>query len=187
MTDKTKARWEWRVFSTKPFTRLAPLFDKMTAAHSKSDKDIYILREDLDANIKVRNGRLDIKLLTETAPCGAEKWAPAFRCDFPPDAAARAAIRELCGAELPDMTSENSHPDADGFRFVEVVKERDIFVVESTIIEIGTADLLDTRMWTLCAESEHLDQIEYFVKGCRMESERVTGYAAMLKAALHND
>ena len=183
MDVKNEARWEWRVFAEAPFASLTPLFARLTPANSKKNSDIYIISPSTDANLKIRNNMLDVKTLLETAASGAERWSPAFRCAFPPQADSLPEIRKRAGAAVP-ASFWRGEAAGEWPRLVRVDKQRDIYVVEKTIIETGTADFCGRRLWTLCAEGLDLAQIEYFARGCRLAERPVTGYVKMLKTFL---
>ena len=183
MDGKNEARWEWRLFASEPFAFLAPLFARLTPANSKKNSDIYLISPATNANLKIRNTMLDVKTLLATAPSGAERWSPAFRCAFPPQAEAAAQIAERTGFTAP-ASFWRGEAAGDWPRLVRVDKQRDIYVVEKTIIETGTADFCGRRLWTLCAEGLDLAQIEYFARGCHLFDRPVTGYVKMLKTFL---
>lgn len=183
MNPRNEARWEWRVFSKRPFDALAPLFDRLQPSNRKQNTDIYIVSPDTDANLKIRNNMLDVKTLLEKSPGGAERWSPVFRCSFPPQDDSLAELEHQTGFKAPDAfwrgNGETEWP-----RLVRVEKDRSIYVVEKTIIETGTADFCGERLWTLCAEGLDLEQIEYFARGCGLASQPVMGYIKMLKEYL---
>ena len=183
MNPRNEARWEWRVFSKRPFDALAPLFDRLQPSNRKQNTDIYIVSPDTDANLKIRNNMLDVKTLLEKSPGGAERWSPVFRCSFPPQEDSLAELEHQTGFKAPDAfwrgNGETEWP-----RLVRVEKDRSIYVVEKTIIETGTADFCGERLWTLCAEGLDLEQIEYFARGCGLASQPVMGYIKMLKEYL---
>jgi hypothetical protein len=183
MNPRNEARWEWRVFSDRPFDALAPLFDRLQPSNRKQNADIYIISPDTDANLKIRNNMLDVKTLLEKSRSGAERWSPVFRCSFPPQEDSLAELEKQTGFKAP-AAFWRGNGETEWPRLVRVEKDRSIYVVEKTIIETGTADFCGERRWTLCAEGLDLEQIEYFAQGCGLAAQPVMGYVKMLKEYL---
>ena len=177
----TEARWEWRIFSEVPIARFAPFLRRLKAANHKADTDTYIVAKNTNANIKIREETLDIKLITGISELHAERWRPAFRTHFPPRIEEFAAIAGCTGADLPASFSQGALPDFEELRSVTVHKKRDIFLVENAIIEYGTIIVMGAKKWTFCVESADLAQVECFIRGARMEKERAENYVTFLK------
>lgn len=186
MAGNKESRWEWRVFSDAPFTALAPLFRRLSASNHKRNRDVYLISDEIapGVNIKIRGGVMDAKLLLEASPMGVERWSPLWRCSFPPAPEDMPQISSACGAALAARLTRGGTGDTENLRFVAVDKARSIYIVENTIIEVGTADFPGLRMFTLCAEGRALALVEQFARGCRMEREPVTSYPAMLRRLL---
>lgn len=185
MDDPAASRWEWRIFSEKPLNRLAPLFKKLHRANAKKNRDLYVVSRLTDANLKIREGMLEIKIMLEASPCGAERWRPAFRCPFPPSQELFANISGYTGLSLPLEFEEGIIRPTDQLAVVEIEKSRDIYLVENTIIETGTARFEGHKLWSLCAESADLSQLQYFIRGCHMENEHTESYVTLLKKYLN--
>lgn len=186
MAGNKESRWEWRIFSDAPFTALEPLFRRLRVSNHKRNRDVYIISEEISpgVNIKIRGGVMDAKLLLEASPTGVERWSPLWRCHFPPAPEDMPQIAGACGAALAARLTRGGTDDTENLRFVAVDKERSIYIVENTIIEVGTADFPSLRMYTICAEGRDLALVEQFARGCRMEREPVTSYPAMLRRLL---
>lgn len=181
MGATTEARWEWRVFSDRPFARFAAFLRRLKAANHKTDCDTYIISKNTNANIKIREGMLDIKLITGVSELRAERWRPAFRAHFPPALSDFAAISGCTGTDFPVSFSEGVLPDFEWLRSVKVRKKRDIYLVENAIIEHGTIDVDGAAKWTFCVESADLSQVECFIRGAHMEKEPAANYVTFLK------
>jgi hypothetical protein len=80
-------RWEWRAFS-QPFDVL----DRYLPPEPRSSHDVYLLSETSDANVKIRENAIDVKLL-DRLEYGLEQWHPVFTASFPLN---QRQIRELC-------------------------------------------------------------------------------------------
>lgn len=182
MSAEARPRWEWRIFSAEPLTRLEPLFQRLRPANRKTDRDSYLLSRNTDANIKIRGMSLDIKIKTAESSLGAELWKPAYRCSFPPEAAAFAVISGFAGAALPPSFARGELPSGPSLVSAVTLKERTIYIVERTIIERGTVSVNGMTFFTLCAESEESAQVEYFIKGCGLKKEKATDYVTFLKS-----
>lgn len=186
MGGNKESRWEWRIFSDAPFTALAPLFSRLKASNHKRSRDIYLISDEIEhgVNIKIRGGIMDAKLLLDASPTGVERWSPLWRCGFPPEQKDLPRISGTCGAGLAARLTRGGTDDTENLRFVAVDKDRSIYIVENTIIEVGTADFPSVRMYTICAEGRDLALVEQFARGCRMERELVASYPAMLRRVL---
>lgn len=175
------SRWEWRIFSDAPFLSIAPVFQKLRRANRKRGTDLYVLSRLTEANLKIRAGVLDVKIRVGVSPFGTELWRPAFKSPFPPDAADATTITGFIGTPFPRALGREAFPAGGPLAMIEVVKERDIYMIEDTIIEAGTASFAGRTKWTLCVESEKPEQVEYFVRGCRLDGKATANYVTLLK------
>src|SRR5262245_58694179 len=100
-------RWEWRTFG-----RVREATDDAFAAAeaspvSESDETYFFTK--LDANVKIRDGLLDIKLLRETDANGLERWEPVLKAPFPLSRDDLATVIETMGIDGPaDPPAETS-------------------------------------------------------------------------------
>ena len=78
-------RWEWRIFGTEFGAAEAALAASTPGLVEESD-ELYLLSA-AGANVKVRYGLMDIKLLREVDGDGLERWEPVMKAGFPLPAA----------------------------------------------------------------------------------------------------
>ena len=74
-------RWEWRSFGPSFGSAESTLVGLASGDAQESD-ELYFLSKD-EANVKIRDGMLDIKLLQEVDPDGLERWEPVLKQGFP--------------------------------------------------------------------------------------------------------
>ena len=92
-------RWEWRTFgdSDDPFSALEP--EKV----EESD-EIYLLSTASDASVKIRDSKLDVKLLQSVDDDGLEQWKPVLKAAFPLGRDDVAALLEALGIDGPPVS-----------------------------------------------------------------------------------
>ena len=81
MNDIVVPRWEWRTFDGDlAFTaaRLANLVPMGT----EESYEVYLLSSLCDANVKIRDGLIDIKRLEQIDLDGLELWRPVLKAGF---------------------------------------------------------------------------------------------------------
>jgi exopolyphosphatase/guanosine-5'-triphosphate,3'-diphosphate pyrophosphatase len=75
-------RWEWRTFGES--LGLAGDLLSMREPQSVEESDeLYLLSEESDASVKIRDGLLDVKLLEAVSGDGLEQWRPVLKKAFP--------------------------------------------------------------------------------------------------------
>ena len=68
------SRWEWRVFSSESGAAERAL-TALTPGPAEESDELYLLSA-AGANVKIRDGLMDIKLLREVDGDGLERWEP---------------------------------------------------------------------------------------------------------------
>ena len=105
-TRKIVPRWEWRSFAPSLPTIAQAVAIPSDVASRESD-EIYLLGRSGTANVKIRDGVLDIKRLRQIDADGLELWEPVFKAHFPlgrSDLAAASAVWPLPLETLPRET-----------------------------------------------------------------------------------
>src|SRR5262249_9357355 len=90
--DQIVPRWEWRSFG-QHFGAVEPRFAALAAETVQNSEEIYLLPPSSDANVKIRDGLVDIKLLERVDANGLEQWRPALKEPFPLSDSALAQVR----------------------------------------------------------------------------------------------
>ena len=93
MMSEIIPRWEWRSFGLHFGDAEVRLKTRGTDKLQHSD-EIYLLSSISDANVKIREGQMDIKRLEQTDTHGFEQWRPVLKEAFPlPAAAMQSSVR----------------------------------------------------------------------------------------------
>ena len=75
-------RWEWRTFGSSFGAAEDALAELASSGEPKESDELYLLSTE-DGNVKVRDGRMDIKVLREADQAGLERWEPVMKHPFP--------------------------------------------------------------------------------------------------------
>jgi exopolyphosphatase/guanosine-5'-triphosphate,3'-diphosphate pyrophosphatase len=92
------ARWEWRTFGQE-FGIAASRFAALEAGQVQQSAETYLLTDTSDANVKIRNELLDIKILEHVDQNGLEQWRPVLKETFPLGDPAIAQLRGVLGLQ----------------------------------------------------------------------------------------
>jgi exopolyphosphatase / guanosine-5'-triphosphate,3'-diphosphate pyrophosphatase len=165
-------RWEWRTFGAgmgaaeSRLAALAPAVEPsppLPRGVIQDSDEIYLLSTLCDANVKIRDGLLDIKELEETDRNGLEKWRPVLEAGFPLPLQTVARVFTALGLQAPaaarprytleELIEELIAPEPNVLS-MPVHKARRRYPVEGGAAEL-TRVALDARVvWTLAVESE---------------------------------
>ena len=75
-------RWEWRTFG-ESFGAAEGLLDLREAERVQESDELYLLSQESDASVKVRDGLMDVKRLEAVDGNGLEQWRPVLKGSFP--------------------------------------------------------------------------------------------------------
>ena len=96
-------RWEWRSFARKVETRVD------LAAHPRTrhveSSEIYLASPAAEGNTKVRDDKIDIKILQQRSEDGLEQWEPALKASFPLSADQMAEVYRAVNLAAPGAGS----------------------------------------------------------------------------------
>ncbi len=138
----TGLRWEWRTEAD---------VDAPAGEVAESD-ELYLLSEATDASVKVRGGRLDVKVLERVAD-GLELWRPVVKAAFPLDADAADEVGRALGVSGRPSTLDELRA-LPGVRPVEVHKRREHFTVGDAMVERAELRTPTGVAVTVAVESE---------------------------------
>ena len=186
-------RAEFRVFGQGLIDMLQQRIWDAGATLQKARKmpaETYVISRHTDAaNVKVRDGLLDIKLKTGETPEGYEVFKPAGKFPFPAPQSTLAAILDGLHAPMPlreatyslaDFVSmARAHPD---LVCVSVEKTRYGFTVNGVICEFARVLFNGAQIDTACCESEHYADMKPVIDALGIAGMPNTSY---LKAAKH--
>jgi exopolyphosphatase/guanosine-5'-triphosphate,3'-diphosphate pyrophosphatase len=160
--DHIIPRWEWRTFGQE-FGPAEPRFAALGAEKVQKSDEIYLLAAGSDANVKIRDQLLDIKLLDSVDSHGLEQWRPVLKEPFPLVEALvgqlRAALslphRMFAGAglELDQLLAELARPGGPA-RIVNVAKTRTRYHAHGCVAELTHVVADGKKVRTVAIEDE---------------------------------
>ena len=154
-------RWEWRTFG-EGFGAAEEAFAALSVERVQESDELYLLAEESDASVKVRDGLMDVKHLQAVDDDGLEQWVPVLKGAFPLTAAEVDVVLATLRADTPpldrgpytleDFVGEVVRPG--GVLAVGVHKRRARYTVGGCMAELSEvrADGASTR--TIAVESE---------------------------------
>ena len=186
---KVISRWEWRVFGED----LGAAGDAVAALPPGpvvESEELYFLAP-AGANVKVRDGLLDIKLLREVDADGLERWEPVMKRGFPLPAAEVPRVFDALGVAQPPLARE-AYP-LDQFvvelvepggvvRVVTVHKRRVRYTLGGCMAEIAEVEADGQRTRTIAVESEDAAAVVAAVRGVGLDAHVNTSYPRGLRA-----
>lgn len=162
MVKSIVARWEWRTFGAgfeEPKKRIC----SHEQGNFKESEEDYILSRKSDENTKIRDDLMDIKALQNIDAHGLEQWLPVMKEGFP---IGLEALRKLFVIfKIPEpifgrkeytynqFLDELIRPN-ENLRVVDVKKKRNIYVINSCVVEIAETTFDGIRLKTICVEHE---------------------------------
>jgi len=153
-------RWEWRTFG-QSFGAAEPRLAALTALKVQSSEEIYLLAAVSDANVKIRDQLLDIKILERVDSNGLEQWRPVLKEPFPLAALAIAQVRTALGLpavraggdtmSLDRLLAESAASQA-AVRAVTVKKTRTRYEIHGCVSELTDVVVDGNRVRTVAIE-----------------------------------
>ena len=188
--EKVVPRAEFRVFGQGiiDIVKAAMWKSQATLFKARQSGETYILsRHTNDANVKIRDGLLDIKTKVGETESGYEIFQPRGKFQFPINKVDLMTIFENLQAKV--ELSQNSYTfdefiellkTTDDISSVAVHKERYGFSVDGMICEYGRILFNGAMIETTCVESEDYDTMEQVIEKLEIGSFENVNY---LKAA----
>ena len=100
-------RWEWRTFGSH-FGAAESFFADLEADVIQESDELYLLSHG-EANVKIRDELVDIKVLNDVNAAGLEQWTPVMKAAFPLASPDLAMLYEALG--LSAIIDEYRRPD----------------------------------------------------------------------------
>lgn len=168
-TDSSLPRWEWRTFGADlavPGARLLELSRTHAPAVepplTQASDEVYLLSTLADANVKIRDGLMDIKALERTDAAGLEQWRPVLKAGFPLTAATAVEVFAALGLpppaiarpryDLEELLEELIEPQP-RLHALPVHKRRQRYPLPGALAELTQVAVADRTLWTLAVES----------------------------------
>lgn len=186
-------RFEFRVFAEQ-FQSLVQSFHNLFLAHKITKKntssvEFYLLSENNNLNIKIRDELIDIKKLI-TKVDSLEQWESLFKIKFPIDTKMiKEIFTTLLNVKLPSL-NQNKYTKEQFISFIQsyklismvrVHKKRTQYTIDDLILEISDIDIEGRTLQTLCVESVNKDELQKFLKKYHMDSMKNTNYIEKIK------
>jgi exopolyphosphatase / guanosine-5'-triphosphate,3'-diphosphate pyrophosphatase len=98
-------RWEWRTFGDS-FGPAEELLAAREPEREQESDEIYLLSQENDASVKVRDGLMDVKQLEAVDGNGLERWRPVLKTAFPLGAADVSTVLAALGVPRQRLARE---------------------------------------------------------------------------------
>jgi exopolyphosphatase / guanosine-5'-triphosphate,3'-diphosphate pyrophosphatase len=176
-------RWEWRIFGTIPGAAEAALAASTPGPVEESD-ELYLLSA-AGANVKVRSGLMDIKLLREIDGDGLERWEPVLKAGFPLPAAEVSRVFDALGVPAPPLARDAYTLDqllaevvepTHAVWVVRVHKRRRRYALANCMAEVAELEVDGREARTMAVESEDPSAVRAAVRSLGLDSQVNTGY-----------
>ncbi|HSJ70040.1 MAG TPA: Ppx/GppA family phosphatase [Acidimicrobiia bacterium] len=187
-------RWEWRSFDGR-FPVAEPLFDELERTGVHESEEMYLVSHAGGANVKIRDGLMDIKILQEVDAEGLERWTPVMKREFPLSKSDIGKVFDALEIEMPrlerdsyDFTtfmSELIEPPA--VRPVTVHKHRVRYLVNGCTSEVTDVVVDGRACRTIAVESEDAAAILEGVRSMGLDGYVNTNYTEGLIAILEEE
>ena len=99
-------RWEWRTFG-ETFGDAEARLAALPPTRVDESEELYVLSSRIEASIKVRDGKLDVKRLERRNEDGLEQWKPVADAEFPIAATGVAALLAALHVGVPPLDRES--------------------------------------------------------------------------------
>lgn len=97
-------RWEWRAFGSSFGEAEARL--KAALGPPRQSTETYLVAPVRNANVKIRDDLLDLKVLDRVDPHGLELWRPVLKSSFPIDRVTLTSIFDAWSLQPPEQLHE---------------------------------------------------------------------------------
>jgi exopolyphosphatase / guanosine-5'-triphosphate,3'-diphosphate pyrophosphatase len=182
-------RWEWRVFGSD-FGAAEGALAALPAGPVEASDELYLLSA-AGANVKVRDGLMDIKFLREVDGDGLERWEPVMKAGFPLSAAEVARVFQALEVDPPvfirgaysldRLLAELVGPSG-AVRPVRVHKRRVRYRLGGCRAEIAEVETDGRTQRTVAVESEGPSAVMAAVRGVGLDGHANTSYPRGLAA-----
>ena len=153
------ARWEWRTFARKIALR-TDLRDHPRTRRAESS-ELYLACSAARGNPKIRDGRIDVKILQQVDDHGLEQWKPVLKAPFPLSAEQLAEVYRALGLVAPPGEPGGCSLDALRRRIdehpaawtVSVQKDRSLYDLAGCVVEWSEVSFEGDVFRTVAAEA----------------------------------
>jgi hypothetical protein len=187
-------RFEFRTFG-RDFEEAAYLMSRLSVpvpqeVRRRRSSETYIISRTNDVNnIKIRDGKMDMKTLVQEID-GLEQWNPVMKAEFPMKAEIlKSEVFPAFQVEMHELDQDNytieefltivkTHPR---LQAVSVEKERFGYMINDTICEYANVWINGAMVVTVNSESTELDDIKKTIKDLGLEGIENINYLQAVK------
>jgi exopolyphosphatase/guanosine-5'-triphosphate,3'-diphosphate pyrophosphatase len=155
-------RWEWRTFG-ESLGLAGDLLSSQEPQRTQESDEMYLLSEESDASVKIRDGLMDVKRLEAVNADGLEQWRPVLKGAFPLEAGDVRTVMTALGMSadevgwdsytLDELLAELVQPNR-GLTAVQVRKKRSHYLVSGARAEVSEVKAGPKSARTVAVESE---------------------------------
>jgi exopolyphosphatase/guanosine-5'-triphosphate,3'-diphosphate pyrophosphatase len=185
-------RWEWRTFGQR-FGAADAKFSALTEEKVQHSEEVYLVAAGSDANVKIRDGLLDIKRLEHVDSNGLQQWRPVSKDRFPLTASAVASVRMALG--LPEAAASSKSLSLDqllaqiaaagpSVHIVNVNKTRTRYTVEGCVSEVTDVIANGIKVRTVAIEDAQAAKVIAAVRAMGLDRFENTSYPRGLKQVI---
>jgi exopolyphosphatase/guanosine-5'-triphosphate,3'-diphosphate pyrophosphatase len=185
-------RWEWRTFGAH-FGIAERKFAELTPGAVQESEELYFLGGSGEANAKVRDNVMDIKVLREMNADGLERWEPVMKQSFPIAAADVAKVSASVGVAVPaigrqtytlDQFTDEVIAPSGALQPVPVHKRRVRYTVGGCTSELTDVQANGRRTRAIAIEGEDANAVLAAVASVGLRGFFNMNYAMGLRALL---
>ena len=179
-------RWEWRTFARKVETRID------LAAHPRTrhveSSEIYLASPTAEGNSKIRDDKIDIKVLQQRSNDGLEQWKPALKASFPLSADQVAEVYRAVNLAAPPAPGNYAleallrmvEQDESAW-VVHVDKVRELHDVDGCIVESSRVSFDGEAFQTVAAEDPDPGKVRDTVAKLGLQGQDNISYLAAIQ------
>jgi hypothetical protein len=195
--ENSKPRFEFRTFG-QDFSESAKLMAELSipvpekVRHRQSEELYIVSRANNINNIKIRDGRLDIKTYVQNIQ-ELEQWNPIMKVEFPIRKTMinndifpafnvkmkRLIKNEFTLSEFQKLIEENKY-----LQGVRVIKERFGYMVNNTICEIANVQINGTKVVSMNSESTEIKDIIKTLDDVKLNNVENINYLEAIKRVI---
>ncbi|MBT3317333.1 hypothetical protein HN388_05060 [bacterium] len=185
-------RWEWRSFA-KDLGQAEKNLEKYECTRVLDSAEDYIVTTKGGNNVKVRDGKLDIKELRNINDDTLEQWMPVLKVGFPCKAEEASRIYESFNMDAPvfdkdEFTYDEFIKDVIGgsedLAVVKVVKKRFGYMLGEVIVELAEVTFDGVAWKTMAVEHTDPELVMSFVKELELNTFENVNYIRAMKRSI---
>lgn len=186
-------RWEWRTFG-KEFGEGEAKIKAHELGTFKKSSEKYILSRNSNENCKIRDDLMDIKSLKQVNKDKLEQWYPTMKQSFPMKKEViedlfknyfKVAVPEFKRDEYTyDQYLDELVSKCPDLEIVNVYKERSIYTIEDTTVEVAETTFNGVANRTICVEHIDPELVIKVVRSLGLEKYPNINYLRAMKQAV---